>query len=115
MRKSYDFTGAQKNPYAKRLEKQVTIRLDQETITRARRLHPSNARRAKIEMHDQFHQSQPIVHFKTKEMKRAFAAHAVTSAPPHPQRVHWLAPRVSARLRVPALVPVVVAQAASIQ
>ena len=32
MRKSCDFTGAQKNPYAKRLEKQVTIRLDKETI-----------------------------------------------------------------------------------
>ena len=32
MRKSYDFTGARKNPYAKRLKKQVTIRLDQDTI-----------------------------------------------------------------------------------
>lgn len=32
MRKNYDFRGAKKNPYAKRLKKQVTIRLDQETI-----------------------------------------------------------------------------------
>jgi uncharacterized protein (DUF4415 family) len=32
MRKTYDFTEARKNPYAKRLKKQVTIRLDQETI-----------------------------------------------------------------------------------
>jgi uncharacterized protein (DUF4415 family) len=32
MRKNYDFTGARKNPYAKRLKKQVTIRLDQDTI-----------------------------------------------------------------------------------
>jgi len=32
MRKNYDFTGAKKNPYAKRLKKQVTIRLDQDTI-----------------------------------------------------------------------------------
>jgi len=28
MRKTYDFTGARRNPYAKRLKKQVTIRLD---------------------------------------------------------------------------------------
>lgn len=33
MRKSYDFSEAVKNPYAKRLKKQVTIRLDEETIT----------------------------------------------------------------------------------
>jgi uncharacterized protein (DUF4415 family) len=32
MRKNYDFTSAKKNPYAKRLKKQVTIRLDQDTI-----------------------------------------------------------------------------------
>ncbi len=32
MRNSYDFSGARKNPYAKRLKKQVTIRLDQDTI-----------------------------------------------------------------------------------
>lgn len=33
MRKNYDFSGARKNPYAKRLKKQVTIRLDEDTIT----------------------------------------------------------------------------------
>jgi predicted DNA binding CopG/RHH family protein len=33
VRKNYDFSGARKNPYAKRLKKQVTIRLDEETIT----------------------------------------------------------------------------------
>jgi uncharacterized protein (DUF4415 family) len=32
MRKSYDFSNARPNPYAKRLKKQVTIRLDEETI-----------------------------------------------------------------------------------
>jgi uncharacterized protein (DUF4415 family) len=32
MRKNYDFSGALKNPYARRLKKQVTIRLDQDTI-----------------------------------------------------------------------------------
>ena len=32
MRKNYDFSKARANPYAKRLKKQVTIRLDQETI-----------------------------------------------------------------------------------
>ena len=32
MRKSYDFTGARRNPYAKRLKKQVTIRLDVPTL-----------------------------------------------------------------------------------
>jgi uncharacterized protein (DUF4415 family) len=32
MRKHYDFSNARKNPYAKLLKKQVTIRLDQETI-----------------------------------------------------------------------------------
>ena len=32
MRKEYDFSGARKNPYAKRLKKQVTIRLDAQTI-----------------------------------------------------------------------------------
>jgi uncharacterized protein (DUF4415 family) len=31
-RKHYDFSKARPNPYAKRLKKQVTIRLDQETI-----------------------------------------------------------------------------------
>jgi len=32
MRKSYDFTEARRNPYAKRLKKQVTIRLDVPTL-----------------------------------------------------------------------------------
>ena len=32
MRDSYDFSKSTKNPYAKRLKKQVTIRLDEETI-----------------------------------------------------------------------------------
>jgi len=32
MRKTYDFTGARRNPYAKRLKKQVTIRLDVPTL-----------------------------------------------------------------------------------
>ena len=32
MRDEYDFTGGDKNPYASRLKKQVTIRLDQGTI-----------------------------------------------------------------------------------
>jgi len=32
MRKHYDFSKARKNPYAKRLKKQVTIRLDQPTL-----------------------------------------------------------------------------------
>ena len=33
MRKSYDFSKSVKNPYAKRLKKQITIRLDEETVT----------------------------------------------------------------------------------
>jgi predicted DNA binding CopG/RHH family protein len=33
MRKSYDFSGGKKNPYASRLKKQVTIRLEEGTIT----------------------------------------------------------------------------------
>jgi uncharacterized protein (DUF4415 family) len=32
MRKEYDFSNARTNPYAKRLKKQVTIRLDRETV-----------------------------------------------------------------------------------
>ena len=32
MKKSYDFSQAKKNPYAKKLKKQVTIRLDANTI-----------------------------------------------------------------------------------
>jgi uncharacterized protein (DUF4415 family) len=33
MRKTYDFSTAVKNPYAKRLKKQLTIRLDEQTIS----------------------------------------------------------------------------------
>ena len=33
MRKEYDFSAATKNPYAARLKKQITIRLDEESIT----------------------------------------------------------------------------------
>jgi predicted DNA binding CopG/RHH family protein len=32
MRKEYDFSKARRNPYAKRLKKQITIRLDGPTI-----------------------------------------------------------------------------------
>ena len=32
MRKQYDFTRATRNPYAERLKRQVTIRLDEPTI-----------------------------------------------------------------------------------
>ena len=32
MRNEYDFTSAKKNPYAARLKKQITIRLDEESI-----------------------------------------------------------------------------------
>ena len=32
MRKEYDFSKARKNPYAKKLKKQVTIRLEPEVI-----------------------------------------------------------------------------------
>jgi len=38
MRKSYDFSNSVKNPYAKRLKKQVTIRLDEETVDYFKRL-----------------------------------------------------------------------------
>lgn len=33
MRKEYDFSAAKKNPYATQLKKQITIRLDEESIT----------------------------------------------------------------------------------
>ena len=33
MRKHYDFSKARRNPYAKRLKKQVTLRLDQTTLS----------------------------------------------------------------------------------
>ena len=32
MRDNYDFTNSVKNPYVKKLKKQVTIRLDEDTI-----------------------------------------------------------------------------------
>jgi uncharacterized protein (DUF4415 family) len=32
MRKHYDFSKARRNPYARRLKKQVTIRLDEQTL-----------------------------------------------------------------------------------
>jgi uncharacterized protein (DUF4415 family) len=32
MKKNYDFSKALKNPYAKRLKRQLTIKLDEETI-----------------------------------------------------------------------------------
>ncbi len=32
MRKEYDFSNAQKNPYARRLKRQVTIRMDEGTV-----------------------------------------------------------------------------------
>ncbi|MBQ01387.1 MAG: antitoxin [Acidobacteria bacterium] len=32
MRRQYDFSNARRNPYAKRLKKQVTIRLDEDTV-----------------------------------------------------------------------------------
>ena len=33
MRENYDFSKSKPNPYAKRLKKQLTIRIDQETIS----------------------------------------------------------------------------------
>ena len=33
MRKEYDFATAKKNPYASQLKKQITIRLDEDSIT----------------------------------------------------------------------------------
>ncbi len=33
MRKSYDFSNSAPNPYAQRLKKQITIRLDEDTIS----------------------------------------------------------------------------------
>jgi uncharacterized protein (DUF4415 family) len=32
MRRQYDFTGAKKNPYARHLKKQITIRLDESVL-----------------------------------------------------------------------------------
>ena len=33
MRESYDFSKSVKNPYAKRIKKQITIRIDEDTIS----------------------------------------------------------------------------------
>ncbi len=33
MRETYDFSKSVKNPYAKRLKKQITIRIDEKTIS----------------------------------------------------------------------------------
>jgi predicted DNA binding CopG/RHH family protein len=38
MRREYDFSRSRKNPYAKRLKKQVTIRLDSETLAYFKKL-----------------------------------------------------------------------------
>jgi predicted DNA binding CopG/RHH family protein len=38
MRKHYDFSKARRNPYAKRLKKQVTIRLDEGTLAYFKKL-----------------------------------------------------------------------------
>jgi len=38
MREHYDFSKAKRNPYARRLKQQVTIRLDQETVRYFKRL-----------------------------------------------------------------------------
>ena len=32
MREEYDFTNAEKNPYAKKLKKQITINIEEDTI-----------------------------------------------------------------------------------
>ena len=38
MRKRYDFTNAKPNPYAKRLKRQITIRLDEDTLAYFKKL-----------------------------------------------------------------------------
>lgn len=42
MRKQYDFSHSTRNPYAKALKRQITIRLDQETIAYFKRLSSSS-------------------------------------------------------------------------
>jgi predicted DNA binding CopG/RHH family protein len=42
MMKEYDFTKARKNPYAKRLKRQITIRIDETTLTYFRKLATEN-------------------------------------------------------------------------
>ena len=43
MRKEYDFSRARPNPYAKRLKRSVTIRIDEATITYFKGLAAENA------------------------------------------------------------------------
>jgi predicted DNA binding CopG/RHH family protein len=38
MRKDYDFSSARRNPYARRLKKQVTIRLEEDTLAYFKKL-----------------------------------------------------------------------------
>jgi uncharacterized protein (DUF4415 family) len=38
MKKNYDFSKGRKNPYARRLRKQITIRLDEDTLEYFKRL-----------------------------------------------------------------------------
>ena len=38
MRREYDFTRARRNPYARRLKRPITLRLDEETIAYFKRL-----------------------------------------------------------------------------
>ena len=38
MRKQYDFSSAKRNPYAKRLKKQVTIRIEEDTLAYFKKL-----------------------------------------------------------------------------
>jgi uncharacterized protein (DUF4415 family) len=42
MRKQYDFSKAKKNPYARRLKKQITLRIDEPTIAYFRSLSEAN-------------------------------------------------------------------------
>jgi len=43
MRKEYDFSKAKKNPYARKLKKQVTIRLEPEIISYFKELSAENS------------------------------------------------------------------------
>ena len=38
MKKNYDFSKGRRNPYARRLKKQITIRLDEDTLQYFKRL-----------------------------------------------------------------------------
>ena len=44
MRKHYDFSEARRNPYAKRLKKQVTIRIEESTLAYFKRLAAETAK-----------------------------------------------------------------------